>query len=220
LFLMEAIWSRFVPVMEDVRAWLTAGEIGEIRMLTADMGFQFQHEDLTTRHYNRLLGGGSLLDLGVYMISFATSVLGNEPVEIHGNALVGTSGVDEQASISLRFPGGQLASLMVSFLAESPHDACIIGTKGMIRIPCVANGASTATLVREYKLTGEHTTTEVASRKVAGFGYQYEAAEVMRCLRAGLTESPLMPLDETLAIARIMDALRKQWQLVFPGDDA
>jgi predicted dehydrogenase len=211
LFLMEAMWTRFIPAMVKVRELIAAGVIGGVRMLTADFGFRFEF-DPQHRLFNHELGGGALLDVGIYPIALAASLLG-KPTEIVSQAHIGDTGVDEQSALIFKYAGGELALLSSAVRTETPQEACIMGTNGMIRI------ASRWWMPGQFRLAVQGQPEQVFDLPFEGNGYNYEAAEVGRCLRAGLLQSPVMPLDETLAIMRTMDTIRAQWGLVYPGDE-
>jgi predicted dehydrogenase len=210
LFLMEAMWSRFFPLMAKVRELVDEGAIGEVQMLVADLCIQFDF-DPSDRRYAPDLGGGALLDLGVYPLSLASMLMG-VPARITSLAHLGATGVDEQASITLGYDQGQVSTLYASLRADSPVEAILLGTKGQIRIHpwWIRPDAITLSVAGQ-----EDTRLEMP---FAGNGYQFEAAEVMACLRAGKLESDLMPLDETLSIMETMDTIRAQWGLRFPGE--
>ena len=209
LFLMEAMWTRFLPVMVKVREWLSAGAIGEPRMVSADFGFRAGF-DPKGRLLNPSLGGGALLDVGVYTVSFASMVFGGPPCDIAALAHLGETGVDEQSAMVLRYGRGQLAVLSCAVRTSTPQEARIVGTEGTIRIdpPFWHSARATLSIAQQ----GD----EVAEMPFDGNGYNCEAAEVMNCLRAGKLESNIMPLDETLTIMKTMDAIRKQWGLRYP----
>ncbi len=208
LFLMEGMWSRFFPVMYKVREWLAAGKIGDVRMLSADFGFRtgFNPEG---RLFDLRLGGGALLDVGIYTVSFAAMVMGGRPSSIASLAEIGATGVDEQSAMVLAYPRGQLALLACAVRTSTSQSARIYGTTGYIDIPNFWH-ATTATLAINGK-EPEH--IEIP---LEGNGFNYEAAEVMRCLQAGKLESDIMPLDESLAIMETLDAIRQQWGLRYP----
>jgi dihydrodiol dehydrogenase / D-xylose 1-dehydrogenase (NADP) len=208
LFLMEAMWSRFFPLMAKVRTLLADGVIGDVQMLVADLCIHFDF-DPSDRRYALDLGGGALLDLGVYLISFASMIMGS-PSGITTLAHLGKTGVDEQAGIVLRYDQGQVSTLYTSIRVDSPVEAILMGTKGQIRLHPWWIRPNGLTL----SLAGQETTT--MEMPFEGNGYQFEAAEVMDCLRAGRFESDLMPLEETLSILQTMDAIRAQWGLKYP----
>ena len=208
-FLMEAMWTRYLPIIVRVRELLAQGTIGEPRMLLADFGFRVSSVQPEHRLFNPDLGGGALLDVGIYPISLSSMIFGT-PDRITAMADIGSTGVDEQAAIILGHPGGQLASLTTAIRTNTPHEATILGTHGQIRIhPSFWKGTQ-ATL----SVSGNDP-VEI-DLPLTGNGYNYEAAEVARCLREGKTESDVMPLDETLSIMETMDTIRAQWGLKYP----
>ncbi len=208
LFCMEAMWTRFLPIYDQVRAWLAEGAIGEPRMLTADFGFRSGWNP-ERRLLNPALAGGSLLDVGIYVIALAFHVFGRRPCAVTGLPGLGETGVDEQAAYVLGFDRGELAVLSSAIRTSTPHEARIDGTEGRIRIDAFWH-ATRATL------TVPGRDPVVCERPFEGTGYNCEAAAVMACLAAGQTECALMPLDETIAIAETMDELRRQWGLRYP----
>jgi predicted dehydrogenase len=208
LFLMEAMWTRFIPLMAKVRNLLAEGVIGDLQMLVANlcMRFEFDPED---RRFAPSLGGGALLDLGVYPVSFASMLFGS-PAQISTLAHLGETGVDEQASIALRYDEGQMSTLYTSIRADSPAETLLLGTQGRIRIHPWWIRPDRLTLT----VSGQE--PETIEMPFEGNGYRFEAAAVMDCLRAGKLEHDLMPLDETLSIMETMDAIRAQWGLKYP----
>ncbi|MGG3455047.1 Gfo/Idh/MocA family protein [Paenibacillus rhizolycopersici] len=208
LFLMEAMWTRFLPVIHRVREWLAAGRIGEVRLVKADFGFDAGWNP-SGRLLNPELGGGALLDAGIYPISFASMVLGPYPQSVQSTAHLGETGVDEHFSVLLTYGNGATASLNGAVRLAIGNDAYIHGTNGKIYVPGFLN-ATTATLY----VDGEE--PETVSDDRAFKGYAYEAEAVGRALQAGLTESSDIPLDESLAILRLMDQIRGQWGLKYP----
>lgn len=211
LFLMEAMWTRFLPVMVRLRELLADHAIGEIRMLQADFGFR-TNVNPQSRLFDPALGGGGLLDVGVYCVSLASHLFG-PPDQIVGLAEIGTTGVDEQGAVLLGYPGGQLAVLSTAIRTSTPHEATIMGTDGMIRLNRAWWKGTDLTLMRN----GHE--AETIACPMEGNGYNYEAAEAGRCLRAGKLESAIMPLDETLAIMRTLDQIRAQWGVRYPSDE-
>ncbi len=208
VFLMEAMWTRFLPVMVQVRRWLAEGAIGEPRMVTADFGFR-SGVNPEGRLFNPALGGGALLDVGIYPISFACMVFGPHPESIASAATLGETGVDEQAGVILSYAGGQMAVATTAIRVSTPHEARILGTDGRILLEPSFWKGERVTL----QAGGKDETLELP---LEGNGYNYEAAEVGRCLRAGELESPSMTLDETVAIMEVLDRIRGQWGLKYP----
>lgn len=211
LFLMEGMWTRFFPLMQEVRRLVSDGSIGEVRMLNVDFGFRAKL-DPASRLFDPALGGGALLDVGVYCLSMASMVLG-KPTEAVGLSHIGETGVDEQASIVLEHEGGRLANLSIGVRTETPQEATIMGTDGYVRIHSPWWHPSSMTICRPHK------EDEIVEEPISGNGFGYEAAEVMRCLDRDETESPVMPLDETIAVMRTMDGLREAWGLEYPGEE-
>jgi predicted dehydrogenase len=244
LFCMEAMWTRFIPLVQKVREMIDEGVIGDIKMFSADFGIQIAFDE-NDRRFNRNLGGGALLDIGIYPISLAFYLLG-QPSNIVSQATLGKTEVDEQSSIIFQYANGQLATLYSSFLTNTPNEVIIMGTKGQLRIQ--------APIYRPYQLSIQKLTSPSSPslntqsgwksklkqialirksynylsrfvhkpKKIVipyqGNGYQYEAAEAMKCLRNGEIESKIMPLDETLTILETMDTLRTQWGLKYPNE--
>jgi len=210
VFLMEGMWSRFFPVMARIRERIAEGVIGDVLLVQADFGFRagFNAE---SRLFDPALGGGGLLDVGVYPISLASMILGRAD-RVTGLAVLGQTGVDESAVISLGYPGGGLASLSTGVRVNTPQAAMIIGTEGRIEIP-------SPWWVPERALVQAGGTTEELTEAKLASGFEYEAAEAGRCVRAGLGESPVLPLDETVAIMETMDTLRAQWGVRYPMED-
>jgi len=211
LFIMEGMWTRFFPLMEEVRRLVSEAALGEVRMLNVDFGFRADL-DPASRLFDLRLGGGALLDVGVYCVSFASMVLGR-PSGFVGLPHLGETGVDEQASIVLEHEGGRLANLSIGIRTTTPQEATIIGTEGYVRIHAPWWRPKSMTISREG---AEDVTVEAP---VSGNGFNYEAAEVMRCLEAGKTESDVMPLDETISVMRTMDGIRASWGLRYPGEE-
>lgn len=208
LFLMEAMWTRFLPAVIKVRELIASGAIGEVRMLMADLGFRAEF-DPKHRLFDPHLGGGALLDVGVYPVSFASMILGT-PVKVTSLAHLAATGVDEQSGMLLGYAQGQLALLASAVRTDIPSEAVIMGTEGRIRVHAPIYCPVRLTLSRPEQ--GD----EVIDAPMEGNGYNYQAVEVMDCLRAGKLESEIMPLDETWQIMRTMDQIRAPWGLKYP----
>ncbi len=207
VFLMEAMWSRFFPLMGRVREIVRSGAIGDARMVQADFGFR-TGVNPEGRLFNPALGGGGLLDVGVYALSLASMLLG-APTQITSVAQIGETGVDEQAALALMYAEGRIASLTTGIRTNTPHEAFVLGTDGMIKLHAPWWKLAKITVTAGGK-------EEVVDEPFAGTGMNYEAAHVAACLAAGKTESDIMPLSETLEIVRTMDTLRAQWGLRYP----
>ena len=194
--------------MGKVRELVKDGAIGEVRMVQADFGFRAGF-DPKSRLFNPELGGGALLDVGIYCLSFASMLLGT-PEHVTGTATLGETGVDESSAMLLRYPQGAIAVLSTAVRLNTPHAATILGTEGKIRIHPPFWIPKALTLSRDGK------DDETIELPYEGNGYNYEAQEVERCVGQGLTESPTMPLDETLTLMKTMDTLRAQWGVKYP----
>lgn len=199
LFAMEAMWTRFLPHTAVIRDWLAAGVLGEVVSVSADHG-QWFAESRDFRLFAPELGGGALLDLGVYPVSFASMVLGT-PDRITALVDPAFTGVDAQTSMLFGYASGAHAVLTCTLRAKSPTVAAIVGTDARIE---VTGDFYAPTSLRLVARTGEVTVGDVAA---VGRGMVHQSDEVARCLAAGELESPLMPLDETVAIMETMDAV-------------
>lgn len=212
LFLMEAMWTRFAPVMVKVRELLAQHVIGDVRMVSADFGFR-TNLNPQGRLFDLALGGGALLDVGVYPVSFASMILG-APSQIVSIGHLGETGADEQNAVLFGYPQGQIAILSSATRTNTPQEAVIMGTDGTIRI------ASPWWKPEHFTVLLNGKPAEAFDLPFTGNGYNYEAIEVGRCLRAGELESPVISHAETLSIIRIMDTIRAQWGLVYPTEHA
>jgi len=208
VFLMEAMWTRFLPYMVKLRELLAGGAIGPVRMIAADFGFRAGF-DPAGRLFDPNLGGGGLLDVGVYPISLASMILG-APAEIASLAQLGPTGVDEQAAFVFKYAGGEMAVLYTAVRTLTPMEAVIMGADGHIRLHSPWWRGTTMTL---HPAGAE---PEVIELPPEGNGYNYEAAEVGRCLREGAAESPVMGLDETISVMETLDRIRGQWGMTYP----
>lgn len=208
-FLMEAMWTRCLPAVQQVRRWLADGRIGTPRVLTG--GFGFVCPPGRVRLVEPELGGGALLDVGVYPIAYAMMVFGGPPSAVAGAAALAATGVDEQAAISLSFPGGGVASLHCASTVLTDKTGRIHGSAGTISSAPFWRAAS----ARLEPLDGA---PEDFAEEPPGDGFDHQLAEVQRCLDAGLGESPAMPLADSLALARVCDELRRQFGVRYPGE--
>lgn len=209
-FLMEAMWSRFLPHMAHISEFVADGALGDIRIVQADHGLRL---DTGPEHRLRSLhlGGGALLDLGIYPVSFASSILGT-PQRVAVLSAPDATGVDAQTSVLLEHAGGRHAVLTTTFDATTPNRASISGADARIEIEPIWYAPTAFTLVRP----------NAGSRRFCfptqGRGTHYEAAEVVRCLREGLLESDRMPLDESVSVMETMDEIRRQIGLRYPDE--
>jgi predicted dehydrogenase len=210
-FLMDAVWTRFLPAMVKTRELLAEGVIGETRLLLADFGFRSQFNP-KGRLFDPKLGGGALLDVGIYTVQLASMIMGGPPAEMAAKATLGETGVDEQTAMTLKYAGGQLAQLSCAIRTATNQEAWIYGTEGRIHLHAPWWRGTKVTL---WQAGGSDNGTTF-DLPFEGNGYNYEAAEVMRCIREGRLESAVMPLDETLQLMETLDAARAQWGLRYP----
>ena len=209
IFLMEAMWTRFIPAVVKLRELLDKQVIGNVQLMLAGGAFipEFDPEFYL---FNYELGGGVLLDAGVYLISMASMVFGM-PDKILAMGQLGKTGVDEHDAILLEHGNGALANLYVSLRAKSSPDLTLIGDKGKIYAHAPIFCPSKLTIAADGK-------EEVIELPFEANGYQFEAMEVDRCLREGKTESGIMQLDETWQIMRTMDNIRTQIGLKYSNE--
>ena len=207
LFLMEAMWTRFLPIMTKLKEQVDAGAIGEIRMIMADFGFRAS-ADPASRLFNPELAGGGLLDVGVYTVALASWIFG-EPTRVVSMAHIGETGVDEQCAGILGYDNGRLAIVASAVRTGTPHEATLSGTDGTIRVHTPWWCPSRMTVTAGGK-------SELIEAPFGDNGFEYEASEAVRCLLGGKLESEVISLDESLSIMRIMDTMRGQWGLKYP----
>jgi len=207
VFLMEAMWTRFLPSICRVRELIAAGAIGPVRHVSADFCFR-AGVDPNSRLFAPESAGGALLDVGVYNISFCSMVFGEQPDNIQSHMNIGSTGVDETTSVLLSYAGGQSALTLAAIRLNTPQDASIYGEEGYIKLP----GYWCGDTVLLFNKDGAQ---EIKLPFGSG-GFQFEALEAMACLDKSLTESPIMPLDESLAIMRTLDKIRGDNNLRYP----
>ena len=210
LFLMEAMWTRFLPALVELRRRVDEGAIGEPRFLVADFGFN-KPFDPAHRLFDLAMGGGALLDVGVYLASLAAMQFG-PPARIASQARIGQSGVDEDAALLFGYAGGRFAQLTASIVTTTPQEATFLGSAGSIRLHAPWWRADRLTVAVEGR------GAETVDAPYLGNGYTHEAMEAMRCLRDGALESPVMPLEETVAVIETLDRVRAEWGLRYPGE--
>lgn len=202
VFCAEAMWTRFLPSASELKKLVDAGAIGDVRSVQGDLT-AFRAFDPTDRLFDPAAGGGAVLDLGVYVVAFAQWFLGTPTrVSAVGGRL--PNGVEGEVGMLLGYDGGRFASLGIAFTTYGPGRMAIMGTEGWIDV-----------LPRFHRLPrfvvhrpGVEDATVEPSR--LGVGYAHELAEASRCIAAGLTETPVMPLDDTLAVAATLDEVLRQ----------
>ncbi|GAA1523328.1 Gfo/Idh/MocA family oxidoreductase [Streptomyces albidochromogenes] len=211
LFLMEAMWTYLNPLIQQVCSLIDDGVIGEVRSVHADFGVRAPHVP-GHRLRDPAAGGGALLDLGTYPVSFAHLLLGPARHVAAWSDLSG-AGVDESTAMVLGHDNGAMAVLSCSLTADSARGAVVHGSEGRIEFPADFYNPRTAILRRD----GQAARTLVADPQT-GHGYDHQAREVMRCLREKRTESPLVPLRGTLDVMETLDRVRALVGLRFPGE--
>ena len=211
-FLMEAFWTRFQPSFLKVLEIIHSGELGALKMVRSDFAFNAEYNP-EKRLYNVDLGGGSLLDIGIYPIFMSLMALG-KPSKIKTMAQFCPTGAEESIMMSFSYPGGEIASLVSSFASYSSTQTEFSFENGFVRLN---RRFYTPTSLTYWKNWEEEKV--ITFEKGAGFGYELEAAHVMECLDAGKTESDWMPLNFSSDLMEIMDWVRKDAGIVFPKHD-
>lgn len=211
-FLMEAFWTRFQPSFLKAMQIIQSGELGALKMIHSDFAFNAEFNP-EKRLYNVALGGGSLLDIGIYPIFMSLMAFG-KPSAIKTLATFCPTGAEETIQMSFQYPNGENASLISSFACYSSTQTEFCFENGFVRLN---RRFYTPTTLTYWKNWEEEKT--ITLEKGAGFGYELEAAHVMDCLDAGMTESNMMPLSLSLQLMEIMDWVRKDAGIVFPGHD-
>ena len=209
LFFMEAMWMRCNPMVRRLQQLLGTGELGTVQQVRADLGFVVD-KPVTDRLLAPELGGGALLDVGIYPLTFAHLFLG-EPDSVAATAALSELGVDLNIALSLAYRTGAVASLSASLTAWSPRTASIATEVGRFDLPAAFHQPRTATWTSDGQ-------SQTLTEDVIGTGLANEAVEVMRCLRAGETESPLVPHADSLALMRLMDRIRADVGVRYPGE--
>lgn len=209
-FLMEAMWMWFIPATIEAREILRNGGIGNPQVLMADFGFTFPF-DPQNRFFNPALGGGALLDIGIYPLALALYLFG-KPSEIHGQAVLGQTGVDETMTAVLRYADGRVANCTATMRAETTNEAVIAGPDGYLRIHKNFWYSDHLSLTVQGKTRRIQTPFE-------GNGYNYEIEHVHACLAENRLESPVMRWQDSLDLMEMMDSLRAAWGLAYPGED-
>lgn len=210
VFLMEAFWSRFNPIIQQVKSIIDSGDLGKIQVLKADFGFKAIYNP-EGRVFNPILGGGSLLDVGVYPLFLASLLLG-KPELIKAIAQVNKSGIDESCGITLKYENGAIAILSSSVVSATEIEAHISCENGQIFIPARWYVPKNAQIIQNDK------PDRWLSADFEGFGYQFEALEANRCIEESKIESPLFPHESTSLQMSILEEIRKQCGIVYPND--
>ncbi len=208
---LEAMWTRFLPHMVRVRELIASGALGEVRTVIADHNQDLPKEP-EHRINNPALGGGALLDLGIYPVSFAFDVFG-EPETVKAAASMTATGVDRQTAIILGFPGGRQAVLQTALDTAGPNTAVVLGTTARIEIESVWYTPTSFRLIASDGTVLEHFDQRVSQR-----GMQFQAWELERLVEQGRSAADVLPPSETIAIMATLDEIRRQIGLVYPGE--
>ncbi|XP_030578981.1 trans-1,2-dihydrobenzene-1,2-diol dehydrogenase [Archocentrus centrarchus] len=216
VFLMEAVWTRFFPVSVEIRRLLAQGELGDVKMVRSEFGVPLMH---IPRAVQKELGGGALLDVGIYCLQFISMVYnGEKPESIQASGVVHLEkGVDETVVAILKYSGNRMAVITCSAGVQLPNDAIIMGTKGFVRVPApmwcptslVVNGKET-----EYPVPEPY----LPLNFINSTGMRYEAEEVRQCLLKGLKECAVMSHADSLLLAELEDEIRRQVGVVYSQD--
>lgn len=207
VFLMEALWTRFIPATRHALALIAEGAIGKVHSVRADFGFHLPF-DPSSRLYNKSLGGGSLLDIGIYPALLALFILGKpQPEDIQAAATFAETKVDDSCAFTFNYPGGGLAIGHSTVRGHTGIEAWIHGSKGHIYIHPRFHHSMKLTL---STYNGPDETKQDFDFPYEGWGYQFEAMHVMECLLAGKTESDLVPLSFSLDLMETLDNVRRK----------
>jgi len=209
-FLMEAMWTRFIPLMKSVMELVESGKIGAVKYIRADFGFPapFNPEG---RLYNMRLGGGSLLDIGIYPLYLCTQLLGR-PLKITAAGDLSATGSDVSCHAVLQYGEDRSAVISSTLACQTSLTAEIAGTEGMIRIPTPWYKND------RYEWGRSVDSMQLVELEPMVNGFEYQIRETMRCMKAGLIESPMMPHSFSLMMAEIMDEIRRQIGVKYPSE--
>lgn len=212
VFLMEAMWTRFMPAAVRARELIQSGAIGEVKHITANFSYRSVGLPETHRLVAPALAGGGLLDVGVYALEAITEVLGYEPSAVQGLCQKTETGVDARFAVQMMYPGGATAQFVCGIDISTEATMMIYGTKGRIEMPGFWHPIGFTV----YYANGE---TAEHSFRPENEGHHYEFDHAAECIRKGLGESPVIPLAETEAVARIMTKLRHEQGIFYPQEE-
>lgn len=213
LFLMEAIWTRFLPSINLLKSKLLNGEIGTVKQINISYG-KFVGPDYEKRLKDPALAGGVTLDMGIYPISMVCYLLGEIPINIKSMTRFSDLGVDEISNYMFRFPSGCLAIICTSYNLEMKNEAVFYGSKGFIEFPQFQKGERFVINIHDGTNDIKDTIEVFEKNHIDGFIYQIE--EVYNCIMNGKLESDTIPLNETIGIMDLMDKMRAEWGFVYP----
>lgn len=209
LLLTEAIWTRYMPMRETLDEIVASGIIGKVTSLTANLGYALGG---VKRLLEPSLAGGALLDLGVYPINFALMVFGTEIEKITSSAVLTEKGVDARNSITIQYRDGKVANLYSDMMAVTDRRGVIFGDKGWIEVENINNCEKIQVYNQKYERI------QTYERPVQITGYEYEVEACVQAIQKGELECPQMPHGETLRVMQMMDQLRSEWGVVYPGE--
>ncbi len=207
VFLMEALWTRFIPSMDLALTLIAEGEIGEVHTVKSDFGFKMPF-DPHSRLYNKALGGGSLLDIGIYPALLNLLVFGKPaPEDVLAAAAFTATDVDESCAFTFQYPGNRLALAHSTLAANTPVEANLYGTEGTIYLHPRWHHSQRLTISR---YAGREEEKRIVDLPYTGWGYAFEATHVMECLEKEMLESDRLPLDFTLDLVETLDIIREK----------
>lgn len=210
VLLCEAMWVRFMPMAKKLQGLLQENLIGEIVSVSGNVGYELTKIE---RLVEPVLAGGALLDVGIYPLTFATMVLGYDIQYLSTSVVKLASGVDAQESISLTYSNGAMANLYATMLSNTDRRGVIYGTEGYIVVDNINNFEA----FRVYD--AHHNCIKEIEREKQISGYEYEVEACMKALKEGKLECEDMPHALTIRMMQIMDSIRRQWGLVYPGEE-
>lgn len=203
LFLMEAVWTRYLPIYQQIRQWLDNEVIGDIKLLSSTFGFNMPRSD-NDRWLSHDAAGGALLDMGMYNVAISQWVMGEDPIKVQAMSHLGNTHVDEMTSANLLYSNNVVSQFTCAFTSLLTNDFFIYGSKGHIRISPMFWDCQQASLCLEGQ------TPQTVDLPFKASGFEYEIEEVINCIKAGLLESPITPLSDTLGNMKTMDIIRQQ----------
>ena len=209
VYVAEAIWTRYQPSRNLINDMIASGIIGNVRTLTANLSYAMSNKE---RIYNPALAGGALLDIGVYGINFAMMHFGDEIERMESSVQMMETGVDGMESITMFFKDGRMAVLTHSAYGRSDRKGIFYGDEGYMIVENINNPQSIAVYDQDDNLVKFVAVPEQIT------GYEYQFAEAAQCIAEGRLESKSMPMDDTVKVMEVMDALRRQWGMVYPQE--
>lgn len=211
VYVAEAIWTRYMPSRQIINEAIASGLLGQVSMLTANLSYDI---DAKERIIRPELAGGALLDVGVYALNFALMHFGNEIAKVESSVMKTQTGVDGMETIALSYQDGRMASLTAGIYGRSDRKGIVYGEKGYLVVENINNPQSVRIYDANDELVKEYEVPEQIS------GYEYEIRECIEQIKKGATESLSMPLQTSIEVMEMMDGLRKQWGIRYPGETA